>query len=147
MRAWMVGLATAVVIVLGLAIAAIVAVTASGGTTALVDLEPGTCFDLPESVDVGSIEEVTTIDCDEPHEAEVVDVGQLGSDGRDYPPDDELFAEVDERCRPVELVDSDRFGLLPIAPTETLWQSFDGRYLCVAIPFGGGSVAGSALAG
>lgn len=141
----MFGLAAAVVVVLGLGIAAIVAITASDGSTALVDLEPGTCFDLPESAQVGEIDEVTTIDCAEPHQAEVVGVGELGSSGREYPTDDELFAEVEERCRPVELDDPDRFGLLPIAPTETLWQSFDGRYLCVAIPFGGGSVSGSAL--
>ena len=142
----MLGLGLSIGVVLAVAIAIVVGVT-SDSSTALVDLEPGACFDLPESADTGSIETVTTIDCAEPHEAEVVAVGELGSGGRDYPSDDELFAEVEARCRPVELDAPSRFGLLPIAPTEALWASFDGRYLCVAIPFGGGPVVGSAVAG
>ncbi len=146
MRGWVIGLVAVVLSALGVAVAVVVAVTVSDSSTALVDLEPGMCIDLPESAEAGSIEEVTTIECLEPHRAEVVAVGELGSDGREYPADDELFAEVEQRCRLTELVEPERYGLLPIAPTEPQWESFDGRYVCVAIPFGGGSVIGSALA-
>ncbi len=146
MRGWVIGLAAVVILALGVAVAMVVAVTVSDSSTALVDLEPGMCLELPESAEPDSIEEVTTIECLEPHRAEVVAVGELGSDGRGYPADDDLFAEVQQRCRLTELVEPERYGLLPIAPTERLWESFDGRYVCIAIPFGGGAVTGSALA-
>ncbi|MEO6653805.1 MAG: septum formation family protein [Ilumatobacteraceae bacterium] len=147
MRGWAIGLVCTVLVGLALAIAAVVAVTSSGADTALVDLEAGTCFELPDSVDSGTIESVVTIDCTQPHLAEVVAVGELGTEGRDYPDDDVLFGEVDQACRAVSPVTSDVYGLLPIAPTRDLWESFDGRYLCVAIPFGGEPTGGSILTG
>lgn len=147
MRGWLIGLVVTVLIVMILAIAAVIAFTRSGGTTSLVDLERGTCVELPDSVDAGTIESVATVDCAEPHLAEVVAVGNLGTEGRDYPSDEVLFDEVDEACRVASPVTSDRYGLLPIAPTRDLWESFDGRYVCVAIPFGGEPATGSALTG
>ena len=146
MRGWIVGLVAVVVGVLALGVLVVVGAAVSDSSTALVDLESGDCFELPASVETGSLETVVTLDCDDPHDAEVVAVGALGSEDRDYPADDELFAEVESLCRGVELVEPERFGLLPVAPTERLWESFDGRYLCVAIPFGGDPVTGSALA-
>ncbi len=147
MRGWVIGLVCTVLVVLALAIAAVVAVTSPGANTAMVDLEPGTCFELPDSVDSGTIDSVVTIDCTQPHLTEVVAVGVLGTDGGEYPDDDVLFREVDQACRAVSPVTSDAYGLLPIAPTRDLWESFDGRYLCVAIPFGGEPVRGSVPTG
>ncbi|MEO6652213.1 MAG: septum formation family protein [Ilumatobacteraceae bacterium] len=132
---------------MAVAIAAFVAITGSGTGTPVVDLEPGMCFELPESVDSGTVESVDTIDCAEPHLAEVVAVGALGTNDREYPDDQVLFGDVDRACRAASPVTSDAYGLLPIAPTRDVWESFDGRYVCVAIPFGGEPVTGSALTG
>lgn len=111
----------------------------------ILELELGDCFDVPLGPGESDLRSVDTVDCDRPHEAEVVATGQLDPDGRrPYPGDDDLFAEVDARCR--ELVpDLDpAFGLLPIAPNEASWEPLGGRFLCVAIPYGGGTVTGSA---
>lgn len=149
MRRWwwvvVAGLAALVAVAVGL-----IAVVVSGSSTSLLDLEVGDCFDLPvdepaaggDAVEV--VETVDVIDCDEPHEAEVVAAGELNPDGAlDYPSDDELFAVLDQRCAAIGDLPLDRFGIVPIAPTEQSWRSFDGRYLCLAIPFGGAPVTGS----
>jgi len=150
MRGWMVGLVAVAVSVFGLGVAAIATFWESDAGTSLVDLDVGDCFDLPDDAAAdGTIETVETVDCVVPHLAEVVLVGSLADGDEPYPPDDELFAIVDRACRNAELdideVDSASFGLLPIAPTVELWESFEGRFLCVAIPFGGDPVTGSVL--
>lgn len=129
---------------------ALIVVVVSNTSTSLLDLRVGDCFDLPvagseaaRADDVEIVETVEVIGCDEPHEAEVVAVGELNPDGDlAYPSDDELFAAVDPRCAAAS-VPLDRFGIVPIAPTERSWESFDGRFLCLAIPFGGEPVTGS----
>lgn len=148
MRGWMVGLIAAVLVVLAAGVAIVVALTATGDGTAIVDLEAGDCFDLPD--DVAEADELVTvdvIDCETPHLAEVVSIGSLNTDGSPYPADDELFALVEAACRSAGVVESDAFGLLPIAPTQALWDSFDGRFVCVAIPYGGVAVTGSVVTG
>lgn len=143
---WVVGL---VVMVAAVAVGAVLIVAVvSSDETAIVDLDVGDCFDLAFDDDTTGIERVQTVDCDEPHEAEVVLTGELNPDGdREYPSDAELFAEIDRRCATVpDAVQAD-FGLLPIAPVPGSWESFSGRFLCVAIPFGGGTVVGSLAAG
>lgn len=148
MRAWVVGLLAAVLLVVAAGFAVIAAVVSSSDQTAIVDLEVGDCFDLPSEVgNALTIEQVEMIDCDEPHLAEVVATGELNTGGDPYPADDELFARVEQACRATDVVASDSFGLLPIAPTPELWESFDGRFLCVAIPFGGEPVSASIVAG
>ncbi len=145
MRGWMIGLLAVAVGVFGLGVAAIAVFSGSGAGTAIVDLEVGDCFDLPDDVTAdGNIVAVDTVDCATPHLAEVVFVGSLNGGDEPYPSDDELFARVDASCRVAVVVESDAFGLLPIAPTLELWESFDGRFLCVAVPFGGEPVTGSA---
>ena len=150
MKGWGLALiATAAAIaVLGVGLVALVTSTSK---TALLDLEVGECFVLPgsdgadaASGDVDVVATVDVVDCDEPHDAEVVGVGDLNPDGDlDYPPDQELFAIVDRRCAAVDDPPTDRFGVVPIAPTERSWSSLDGRFLCIAVPFGGGMVTGS----
>jgi hypothetical protein len=134
---------------IGVAIGVILIATSSNETLVL-DLEVGECFDLelaPGDIELGT---VMPIGCDEPHEAEVVARGELASDGStERPDDDALFALVDARCaaalaeRPALL---ERFGILPVAADERTWDTSDGRYVCVAIPYGGGTTTGSALA-
>ena len=36
-----------------------------------------------------------------------------------------------------------RFGVLPVVADEKSWSSFRGGYVCVAIPYGGGTTEGS----
>lgn len=146
MQGWVAGLLAtlAMVIVVGVGV---VVVVSSSGDTAIVDLEAGDCIELPDDADAtGAVDTVVTVDCDVPHLAEVVSVGDLDPGDAPYPSDAELFAEVERRCRDAGVVDSDAFGLLPVAPTEALWDSFDGRYLCIAVPFGGEPVTGSLVA-
>lgn len=149
MRVWVAGLVAAVLAVLGLSIAVVVAVSGSD-RVAIVDLAVGDCFDLSDTGadDVGVIETVSTVSCDEPHLAEVVSAGQLeATDDGAYPSDDGVFAAVDRRCRADQPeLDVSAFGLLPVAPTEQRWERDDRGYLCVAIPFGGEPVVGSATA-
>ena len=145
MRSWVVGLVAAVLLVV-IAGVGVIAVISSSDETAIVDLMVGDCFDLPDDVD-SEIQTVTLIDCSDPHLAEVVTAGEMNPGDEPYPSDDELFGRVEQACRVAEVVDSDAFGLLPIAPTAELWESFDGRFLCIAIPFGGELVTGSIVAG
>lgn len=145
MPRWAWGLLAAVAAALAV-LAAMVAVFALAGpdTTSIHDLRQGDCFDLPIDGDDVRIESVDVSDCSEPHEAQVVLVGELNPD-RDlpYPSNDELFAEIDRRCATLPDEITDTFGLLPVAPDEASWEPFAGRFLCVAIPYGGGTTVGS----
>lgn len=143
MRGWIAVLVVAVGAVIALGVA-VIAVVTSAGDTAIVDLDAGDCFDLPDGAgDDGTLESVITVDCETPHLAEVVLAGDLDPGDAPYPEEAVLFAEIEARCRAAGVVVDDSFGLLPIAPTKELWESFDGRFLCVAVPFGGEPVTGS----
>lgn len=148
MRGWIVGLIGVALLAVAVGVAVVVALTASEDGTAIVELEVGDCFDLPEdATDADELRSVDVVDCATPHQAEVVSDGELNADDAPYPDDDELFGLVERACRAAGVVESDAFGLLPIAPSPELWASFDGRFLCVAIPFGGVTVTGSIVAG
>jgi hypothetical protein len=147
MRAWIVGLMAASLVAVALAVAALVFLR-PGDDTIVLDLDAGDCFQVPDDIAQATISKVDTIDCTKPHEAEVFATGELDP-GRDQPyPDDEqqLFARVDRQCAAVladraDLVD--RFGVLPVVADERSWESYRGRYVCVAIPYGGGTTQGS----
>jgi hypothetical protein len=151
MKGWMVGLAVAVIaaIVLG---ALVIVVAVSSDDTLVLDLDPGECFALATDAGSDTIGTVEVVPCDEPHDAEAVFVGELDPGGAagDVPrsADDDLFNQVDARCaaalgdRP-ELLE--RFGILPVVADEASWEQYDGRFVCVAIPYGGGATTGSAL--
>ena len=148
MRGWMVGLIGVALLVVIAGAAVLAAIGASDDGTTIVELEVGDCFDLPEdAADAEQLRSVEVVDCSKPHEAEVVSDGTLDTDEAAYPDDDELFVMVERACRDAGVVESDAFGLLPIAPSPELWESFDGRFLCVAVPFGGEPVTGSIIAG
>lgn len=146
-------------VVLGVGVLVLVAVLAFAtvlsvsNETSWTELEAGECFDLAGAVadadgDLAAVFAVDTLDCDDPHDAEVVAVGELNPDGDlPYPSDDELFDQVDRECRslvPVS-VDPMTFGIVPIAPDESTWTDRNGRFACIAVVVGGGTVEGSAL--
>jgi hypothetical protein len=136
------------------AVLAIATVLSLSNETSWTDLDTGQCFDLAGAIadadgDLAAVTAVDTIACDDPHDAEVVAVGSLNPDGdRDYPTDDEIFAEIDQRCTSLvpDTVDTTRYGIVPIAPDERTWDDRDGRFACVAVVIGGGTVSGSVLA-
>lgn len=149
MRPWTVTLAVTVIVAGVVAVLVLVAIGADDDTS-IVDLETGDCFDLPDvgdEDDVLRLETVEVVDCDDPHEAEVVASGTLNPDrDREYPSDEELFAEIDRRCA-VDAVVPPEFGVLPVAPDAATWETFEGRFACVALRFGGGAVTGSIVDG
>ena len=147
MKGWIVGLIAVVIVAIALATAAAVLLR-PGGDTIVLDLDAGDCFEVPDDIADATISKIDTISCDKPHEAEVFATGELNHD-RDQPyPDDQqqLFAQVDSKCAAVladHLDIAQRFGVLPVVADEKSWSSFRGRYVCVAIPYGGGTTDGS----
>lgn len=153
MKAWVVGLLVVAAGVVAAGIAIVGLLTRSEGGS-IIELEVGSCFDLPTTTtdgEAGDVDEfvdvVDVVDCDRAHEAEVVLAGTLNP-GRDapYPSDAELFSEVDRRCLTAE-VDRARFGVVSVVPNESAWEPLAGRFVCVAIPYGGEPVTGSLVAG
>ena len=148
-----IGVAAGLGVLVVAAVLAIALVLSLSNETSWTDLEVGECFDLAGVIadtdgDLAAVSNVDTIDCTEPHDAEVVAVGVLDPDGdRAYPPDEELFAEIDRACATLvpEAVDPGRFGIVPIGPDERTWDDRGGRFVCVAVVVGGGTVSRPAL--
>lgn len=135
----MLALLGSVAAIVGLAVIALILATGSSSTP-VADLEVGDCFDLPapdpdaagQAVDV--VQRLDVLDCDEPHQAEVVLVGELNPDGDlEYPVDEVLFEIIDQRCLAAAGLIGSEFGLLPIAPIEATWDQLGGRFQCVAL--------------
>jgi hypothetical protein len=146
-RGWIVGLIAAMLVAGALAVAALV-VLSPGDDTLVLDLDSGDCFQISDDIATATISEVDTIECTKPHEAEVFATGELDPDREQpYPADQQqLFARVDRQCAAVLADRSDlveRFGVLPVVADEQSWDSYRGRYVCVAIPYGGGTTQGS----
>lgn len=146
------GVAAGLALLVAAAVLAIAVVLSLSNETSWTDLEIGDCFDLAGAVedadgDLAALTSVETVACDEPHDAEVVGAGSLNPDGdRDYPSDDELFAEIDRECASLvpDSVDPATFGIVPIAPDGHTWDDREGRFVCVAVVIGGGTVEASA---
>ncbi len=118
----------------------------SDSSTDVTDLDVGDCFDLDLEPEPGSefadLTLVEPIECDEPHTAQVVAMLDLNPDhDLPFPGDAALFDEADRSCRELVATD-DRFGILPITPTEATWEARRGRTLCVAVTLGGVPLAG-----
>lgn len=146
MKGWVVWLLLFVAALVAISTVLILLVTSDPVT--VLDLQVGDCFVIEAGGDEVEITSVDVIDCNRRHTAEVVLVGELNPDAdRSYLADNDLFDEIDRECAtvPAELVDG--FGLLPIAPNEASWEPFRGRFLCVAIPYGGDPVTGSLIVG
>ena len=145
-RGWLVALLATVVGVVLVGVLAIVALT-SGGDTLVLDLDVGDCFELPADMSQAAIDQVATVECDDPHQAEVFAAAELNPDRElPYPGEEPLFRTADRRCaaaRSERPQLGDRFGILPVVPNEASWDSFRGRFVCVAIPYGGGTTVGS----
>ena len=113
---------------------------ANDGETALLELAPGDCVDIDPLGTDERFTSVPVVGCDEPHYGEVFFVGDLNpDDDQPYPPDDELFAAIDQICierfvtYPDPSVDPREMRNFPIAPDEETWEGADGRYVCIAM--------------
>lgn len=103
--------------------------------------EEGACIE--ELSLIGDISELPTVDCDEDHAAQVVGLFDHEG-GDDFPGDDEIEEEANERCQelfedfvgaPVQET-SLSFGA--INPTEDTWEQADDREtICVATALDG----------
>jgi hypothetical protein len=103
---------------------------------------------VPDDIANATISKIDTISCTEPHEAEVFSTGELNPDrDQPYPTDEQqTFTRVESQCSAVLAGHPDivqRFGVLPVVADEKSWSSFRGRYVCVAIPYGGGTTTGA----
>lgn len=150
---WMFALVGSVTVIVVVAVVALTVATRSS-STAVADLEVGDCFDLPTpDPDAGDqgvevVQQLDVIDCDAPHQAEVVLVGELNPHGDlEYPVDEVLFEMVDQRCVAVAGLVAPDFGLLPIAPIEATWEQLGGRFHCVALSVGGADTVGTLSVG
>ncbi len=110
------------------------------GEVAVLDLEVGQCVRLEVGEGITELASVEVVDCAEPHEAEVVQVGELNPDGdRPYPADPELFAEIDGICTLDRFLayaggePAEPWASYPIAPDQATWERLDGRFVCLAL--------------
>ena len=83
------------------------------------------------------VDELPTVDCDEPHELQVV--GLVEHDADDFPGDEVISQEAFEEC--LELFEDfvgapfteTNLSVLPITPTEESWNTADDREsICAA---------------
>ena len=120
-----VGLAAGVALLLGLG--------ACSQDPEVPTAEVGDCIETVGVV----VSELPTVDCDEPHEVQVV--GLVEHDGDDFPGDEVISQEAFAECR--ELFENfvgapfeeTSLSVLPITPTEESWNEADDREsICVA---------------
>jgi hypothetical protein len=127
------------------------------GETGVFELEAGDCANFDFDPETDRIIEVTTVevvDCDEPHEAEVMFVDELNPSGDlPYPSNEELFGETDVQCTnraPEEVasgVDLSDYISFTVAPNEDSWEDDNGPFVCFAVRSGGGTSTSSLITG
>lgn len=115
-------------------VVAAVAATACS-SPAVFSLEVGDCFQYPEGQT--EVTEFEVVDCDEPHDSEVIHTFELSGD--DYPEEAELIAAIDEACfgAPFEAYIGAPYGateveVYPIRPTPESWAEADDREVVCA---------------
>jgi hypothetical protein len=126
--------------VAGMVLLAAAGVACSDPEVATADV--GECI---ESVASFNIEELPTVECSEDHEAQVV--GAFDHEGDDFPGDDEILEEAQDRCQELfeefvgAPVEETTLSLNTINPTEETWNEADDREtLCVATSADGGQL-------
>jgi hypothetical protein len=103
---------------------------------ALSDLEVGMCANLADLE--GEVSSVPTVDCTEPHDAELTFIGQLNADGvAEYPGVSEVRATVEQECAGESFTDyvgtnydDSEFDINFVFPNEEAWDREDGEYIC-----------------
>ena len=105
-------------------------------TTGATELEVGQCVALPSET-ATEVFRFDDQDCDEPHEAEVFAVGDLGDGDDPYPGIDEVNRMIEDLCRPEFAdyvgIEYDRsvFVVTTVYPQEDTW-GLNQEYACIA---------------
>jgi hypothetical protein len=115
------------------------------------ELSVGDCVRTPEDPDVVTgAAEVTVVDCDEPHELEVIHVF---SPGPDEVAGDALLDAVVDECLGSAFegylgvpAEESEWRLLPIPPSDADLERGDRRVVCTVRPPDGGTTEGSVRA-
>ncbi|MDK1291936.1 MAG: septum formation family protein [Actinomycetota bacterium] len=119
-------------IVMLILVVGVLALSACAGT--VLKLDVGTCFDDPETFD--QVEDVPIVDCDEPHDNEVIANVELT--GGDYPGQDQVENRATQICYDNF---SDYVGISYeesiydigwLFPTEETWDAGDREVICFA---------------
>lgn len=111
------------------------------------NLEVGSCFQEPgNSFEVADVE---TVDCEDPHFAEVYHTEDI--DGDDFPGNASVATSRDEICSSsfedftgVAFEIEANFDIYSLVPTEESWESGDREVACSITKLGGGQLTGSA---
>jgi Domain of unknown function (DUF4190)/Septum formation len=119
------------------------------GDVALDDLEVGTCANLAE-LD-GQVSSVPTVECTEPHDAELTFIGQLNPDGAaEYPGVSDVRAMVEQECTGESFTDyvgvaydESEFDVNFVFPNDEAWDRGDGEYICFLYTPGGAELTSS----
>jgi Septum formation len=119
-----------------------------GEATSVFDLDIGQCYNTPAETDV---DEVNTVECDEPHQYEIYALPQhpAGPD-EDYPGDEEISDFADDEClgdtfeRYVGVsYESSELLAFVLQPTEETWEAADDREFVCAVYLESGELEGS----
>lgn len=109
--------------------------SATGSLTSAFDLATGDCFDTES---ITTVDEVTVIDCDEPHSYEVFGVSDYDAgDDEAYPGEQPLNDTADEACRAAfeDYVgipyDDSTWSATYVNPSQATWEEGDREILCV----------------
>jgi hypothetical protein len=115
----------------------VAALGACGSSDSVMNLAVGDCLSSSDLTN-GTVETAPTINCSEPHDAEVYASTTL-PDG-DYPGTTAVQSSAEDFCLPafedfigMAYVDSE-FDVFPLSPSEAGWTSSDDReILCVVV--------------
>ncbi len=114
----------------------LIAASAAGvlddGETGVFDVEAGECVSFDFELDSDIPDEITTVevvDCDEPHDAVVIQQGELNPDeDREYPSNRALLEEAAAGCGVEDLS-----NIITVFPNEESWDEQGGPYVCFEI--------------
>jgi hypothetical protein len=100
------------------------------------DLAVGDCFDLPTAAS-GVIEDVDPNPCTDPHDAEVIFVGDFEPATDAYPSDSALFDYETDRCiaafntfTGLDFNTDELYGMGTLEPTAEGWSAGDHEITC-----------------
>ncbi len=101
-------------------------------------LEEGSCFQDPATLEVSEVE---TVDCEEPHFAEVFHSEDIDSEGDDFPGDAVISQQVSETCQGsafeeftgVPYEQDSVFDVFALSPTEETWDAGDREITCSVV--------------
>lgn len=114
------------------------------------NLQVGDCFDEPPGTQ-DSVSDVENRECTEPHDAEVVFVGDYTPDTEGYPGDEQFRAFFETACTPafnaytgLDYVTDPTYELSAYTPTFDGWSdNGDRRVICYAVRLDKEQITGS----